>query len=123
MRERELWRQLRDTLKSDWLLYRIESSITPGFPDVVAIYKETGIVCFIELKAWKGANVIPMKGAMHTSQNEWHMAARKADANNYVLGITKAGTYHIGQPDGMNFIKWMRLYELKDIKEVLLKWM
>ena len=121
MKERELWRKLRDELKDTWMLDRIESGVSPGFPDVIAIYRKTGKVCFIELKTWKGANVIPKYGALHTSQREWHMRATKANANNYLLGVTKRDVYYIGQPDGMNFIEWIHLHELKDVEEILLK--
>ncbi len=120
-RESDLWKKLKAVVKKDFLAYRIESSITPGFPDVVLIDRTNGEVHFVELKKWKSIGHTPQFGNVKTSQRNVHAALRKANANNYVLGINSVGKYYIGQFDGMNSIDWTYIKKLEDVLQFLRK--
>ncbi|MCH7928831.1 MAG: hypothetical protein IID03_12760, partial [Candidatus Dadabacteria bacterium] len=85
--ESDLWKKLKAVIKKDFLAYRIESSVTPGFPDVVLIDRYNSVVYFIELKKWKSVGHTPQFGNVKTSQRNVHAALRKSGANNYVLGV------------------------------------
>jgi len=120
LRESLLWKTLKKALP-EILFYRIESGITPGFPDVIGIDKQTAEVYFIELKAWKSIGHTPQFGNVKTSQRNVHADLRKVGANNYVLGINSVGKYYIGQFDGMNSINWVYVEKLGDLLQFLRK--
>ena len=119
--ESDLWKKLKAVIKKDFLAYRIESSVTPGFPDVVLIDRYNSVVYFIELKKWKSIGHTPQFGNIKTSQRNVHAALRKVGANNYILGINGVGKYYIGQFDGNNSIDWAYLKKLEDILQFLRK--
>ena len=120
LRESALWKSLKQALP-DIQLYRIESSITPGFPDVIGVDKKTAEVYFIELKAWKSVGHTPQFGNTKTSQRIFHTQLRKIGANNYILGVNGVGKYYIGQFDGMNSIDWVYVEKLEDLLQFLRK--
>ena len=53
-RESALWSLLRDNLKKEFLLTRIESVATAGVPDVYVVDKATGTATWVELKIVRG---------------------------------------------------------------------
>lgn len=115
MRESDFWKKVKQVLYKDFLTYRIESSVTPGFPDVVAIHRKTAAVYFIELKSWKSTRLTPMHGSLTTAQRNFHTNVRKVGANNFVIGIDGNRVCWIAQPDGINYVNWVRIHELQDI--------
>lgn len=48
--ESSLWKTLHKKMKPHFETERIESHVTPGFPDVVFTSKDTGVSGFLELK-------------------------------------------------------------------------
>ncbi len=119
LKERKLWKKIKPILAKNYYAYRIESSITPGFPDVVLINKHNGDVFLLELKAWRSTSHIPMFGGMSTSQRAFHADIRKTGANNFVLAIDGNDHYYIFQPDG-SVIKPDRVTDIDRLPAILL---
>ena len=122
MNESRVWQALKESLNDYWLLYRIESSITPGFPDVIAFHKMSQRTFYIELKSWKSSTILPTFGALSTVQRNWHSIARKYGMNNFVFAVDLNGHYYLGQPDGMNPVKWTRIRDITILADELLNW-
>ena len=119
LRERALWKTIKPILNACFYAYRIESSVTPGFPDVVLINKNTAEVYFVELKALRNKSHIPAHGGLSTSQRNFHTAARTSGANNFVLALDGNDHYYIYQPDGVNPIKPSRITDIKRLCTIL----
>lgn len=72
MNEKGFWDSIKRADLFD-VAYRIESFVTPGFPDVV--YGLRGFTGLLELKCVEGAAKQPLKGVFEPSQFGWHAAA------------------------------------------------
>ena len=72
MNEKGFWDSLRRAELFD-AAYRIESTVTPGFPDVV--YCSRGFTGLLELKSVAQSVKRPLKRAFEPSQFGWHAGA------------------------------------------------
>jgi len=72
MNEKGFWDSLRRAELFD-AAYRIESTVTPGFPDVV--YSSRGFTGLLELKSVAQSVKCPLKRAFEPSQFGWHAGA------------------------------------------------
>lgn len=72
MNEKGFWDSVKRADLFD-TAYRIESAVTPGFPDVV--YGLRGFTGLLELKCVPGNPQLPLKGVFEPSQFGWHAEA------------------------------------------------
>ena len=79
-RESSLWALVRDNLKKDFLLTRIESIATPGVPDVLLVSKKSGNQAWVELKIIRGR-----KPKFGTEQVGWILRHSNLGVGVYIL--------------------------------------
>ena len=120
LKERKLWKTIKPVLEKVFHAYRIESSITPGFPDVVLIHKKRGNIFLLELKSWRSSSHVPTFGGLSTTQRNFHTNARMAGVNNFVIAINNNNEYYIFQPDGVNPINATIIRNIKGLSSILL---
>jgi hypothetical protein len=79
-RESSLWKLVRENLKKDFLLTRIESVATAGVPDVYVVNKKTGVDAWVELKIIRGK-----KPSFGSEQVAWILRHANVGKNIYIL--------------------------------------
>ena len=83
--ETNFWKNLKTCLESgNFLVSRIESYATPGFPDCVAFHKDTGFIT-LELKVLKRSKKGTETVLISPLQNAWHMKFATQGAPAYIL--------------------------------------
>ena len=79
--ETNFWKTLKKYLDAgNYIVSRLESYVTPGFPDCLVYHKETGFFT-IELKVVNSSN----KVVLSPFQIAWNMRHALANANSYIL--------------------------------------
>lgn len=87
MSEHRLWEWLRDRLPSGHAS-RVESEITPGFPDVYFTMrhgKVRGITVVFELKFGKKTARCPLKKKIRQSQIDWHIEHERCGGIGWIV--------------------------------------
>jgi len=83
--ETNFWKNLKTCLEDgNFLVSRIESYATPGFPDCVAFHKDTGFVT-LELKVLKRSKKGTETVLISPLQNAWHMKFAGQGALAFIL--------------------------------------
>ena len=83
--ETNFWKNLKTCLEGgNFLVSRIESYATPGFPDCVAFHKDTGFIT-LELKVLKRSKKGTESVLISPLQNAWHMKFATQGAPAYIL--------------------------------------
>jgi len=83
--ETNFWKNLKTCLEDgNFLVSRIESYATPGFPDCVAFHKDTGFIT-LELKVLKRSKKGAETVLISPLQNAWHMKFATQGAPAYIL--------------------------------------
>ncbi len=79
--ETRLWKNLKELLKTgDYIVSRLESYVTPGFPDCLIFHNVTGFFT-VELKLVQPNNKLKVS----PFQIAWNMRHAKAGAQSYIL--------------------------------------
>ena len=79
--ETNFWKSLKKYLDAGNYIYsRLESYVTPGFPDCLVYHKEIGFFT-VELKVANSSN----KVVLSPSQIAWNMRHATAGASSYIL--------------------------------------
>ena len=79
--ETNFWKTLKTYLEGgDYIVSRLESYVTPGFPDCLVFHKETGFFT-LELKVVGSNN----KVTLSPFQIAWNMRHATAGAQSYIL--------------------------------------
>ena len=83
--ETNFWKNLKTCLEDgNFLVSRIESYATPGFPDCVAFHKDTGFIT-LELKVLKRSKKGIESVLISPLQNAWHVRFAREGAPVYIL--------------------------------------
>jgi hypothetical protein len=83
--ETNFWKNLKTCLEGgNFLVSRIESYATPGFPDCIAFHKDTGFIT-LELKVLKRSKKGTETVLISPLQNAWHMKFATQGAPAYIL--------------------------------------
>ena len=83
--ETNFWKSLKTCLEDgDYVVSRIESYATPGFPDCVAFHKDTGFIT-LELKVLKRRRDGTETVLISPLQNAWHMKFGMKGAPAFIL--------------------------------------
>ena len=83
--ETNFWKNLKTCLEDgNFLVSRIESYATPGFPDCVAFHKDTGFIT-LELKVLKRSKKGTESVLISPLQNAWHVRFAREGAPVYIL--------------------------------------
>ena len=79
--ETNFWKTLKKYLDAgNYIVSRLESYVTPGFPDCLIYHKQTGFFT-IELKVVNSSN----KVVLSPFQIAWNMRHALSNANSYIL--------------------------------------
>ena len=79
--ETNFWKSLKKYLDGgDYITSRLESYVTPGFPDCLVYHKQTGFFT-LELKVANSSN----KVVLSPFQIAWNMRHATAGAQSYIL--------------------------------------
>ena len=79
--ETRLWKNLKESLKTgEYIVSRLESYVTPGFPDCLIFHNVTGFFT-VELKLVQANNKLKVS----PFQIAWNMRHAKAGAQSYIL--------------------------------------
>ena len=79
--ETSFWKTLKEYLnRGDCIVSRLESYVTPGFPDCLVYHKQTGFFT-LELKVANSSN----KVVLSPFQIAWNMRHATAGAQSYIL--------------------------------------
>jgi hypothetical protein len=79
--ETNFWKSLKKYLDAgNYIVSRLESYVTPGFPDCLVYHKQTGFFT-VELKVVNSSN----KVVLSPFQIAWNMRHALANANSYIL--------------------------------------
>ena len=83
--ETNFWKNLKTCLEDgNFVVSRIESYATPGFPDCVAFHKDTGFIT-LELKVLKRSKKGTESVLISPLQNAWHVRFARDGAPVYIL--------------------------------------
>ena len=86
--ETTFWKNLKTLLDDgEYIVSRLESYVTPGFPDCLIFHNVTGFFT-IELKIAQPNNRITLS----PFQIAWNMRHAVAGAQSYILGYTREGS-------------------------------
>ena len=79
--ETNFWKSLKTLLDDgSYIVSRLESYVTPGFPDCLVYHKQTGFFT-VELKVVNSSN----KVVLSPFQIAWNMRHALSNANSYIL--------------------------------------